>query len=264
MKQTTFKIINIILICVFVISGVLLLTYRISLYMSKKQFDNLSNMHRQVSDVQIQKKSEKKEITQKERLKVFFDNLQNKNSDIAAWIKLDGANIDYPVMYTPDDPQFYLRKNIDKNYALSGTPFLDHRTKIDNSQKTSLYIVYAHNMGDGTMFTNLHNYIDENNLKNANPVLLEMPDALKKYKLFAAVMLKEYTRTADIFYNTTSIKSEEEFNKYINFLKTNATAISDDISPKYGDDILVMSTCSYHVKSGRLALVAISTQDNDN
>lgn len=77
-------------------------------------------------------------------------------------------------------------------------------------------------------------------------------------------MLKEYTRTADIFYNTTSIKSEEEFNKYINFLKTNATAISDDISPKYGDDILVMSTCSYHVKSGRLALVAISTQDNDN
>ncbi|EHL20234.1 hypothetical protein HMPREF9628_00079 [Peptoanaerobacter stomatis] len=56
MKQTTFKIINIILICIFVTSGVLLLTYRLSLYMSKKQFDNLSNMHRQVSDVQIQKK----------------------------------------------------------------------------------------------------------------------------------------------------------------------------------------------------------------
>ena len=51
--------------------------------------------------------------------------LHKKNSDIAGWIKIDDTRVDYPVMWTPDDPEFYLRRNFQKEESVAGTPFLD-------------------------------------------------------------------------------------------------------------------------------------------
>jgi sortase B len=35
--------------------------------------------------------------------------LVNKNSDCIGWIRIDGTKIDYPIMQTKDNPQYYLR-----------------------------------------------------------------------------------------------------------------------------------------------------------
>ena len=50
--------------------------------------------------------------------------LKEQNPDFAGWLNVPNTNIDYPVMYTPEDPEFYLRRGFDKTYFDSGTPFI--------------------------------------------------------------------------------------------------------------------------------------------
>lgn len=36
--------------------------------------------------------------------------LYEENLDIVGWLNIEGTVIDYPVMYTPEDGEIYLRK----------------------------------------------------------------------------------------------------------------------------------------------------------
>lgn len=42
--------------------------------------------------------------------------LYQQNSDLAGWIRIEDTNINYPVMYTPDNPDFYLKHGFDNQY----------------------------------------------------------------------------------------------------------------------------------------------------
>lgn len=52
---------------------------------------------------------------------IDLQKLYNINSDLVGWIKIDGTNLNYPVM---QNGNFYLRKNFYKNYSSCGTPYL--------------------------------------------------------------------------------------------------------------------------------------------
>lgn len=78
-----------------------------------------------------------------------------KNPDCVAWVRIDDTKIDYPIMQTKDNPEYYLRRNFKKEYSYTGTPFLD--AACDMNEGVNL-IVYGHNMRDGTMFADLLKY----------------------------------------------------------------------------------------------------------
>ena len=50
--------------------------------------------------------------------------------NMVAWISLEDTNIDYPVMLTKDEPEYYLRRNFNKSYSYMGTPFMDANCNI--------------------------------------------------------------------------------------------------------------------------------------
>lgn len=79
-----------------------------------------------------------------------------QNADCIGWIYIDGTNINYPVMHTPDNPQKYLRLSFEKKYSQSGVPFLDGRCSLQDGN----LIIYGHNMKNGTMFSDLKKYLD--------------------------------------------------------------------------------------------------------
>ena len=60
--------------------------------------------------------------------------------------------MDYPVVQTPKDPEYYLRRNFEKENSISGTPFMDEYSKIGKSKN---YLIYGHNIKSGTMFHQL-------------------------------------------------------------------------------------------------------------
>ena len=51
------------------------------------------------------------------------ETLQAQNRDCLAWLYSADTGLDYPVMYTPQQPEYYLRRDFEEQYSLAGTPF---------------------------------------------------------------------------------------------------------------------------------------------
>ncbi len=85
-----------------------------------------------------------------------YQELIEQNNDFFGWIKIEDTLLNYPVMYSPDKPDFYLYHDFSRKKSISGVPFLDAEYKDNNG----LYIIYGHNMRNGTMFNTILKYKD--------------------------------------------------------------------------------------------------------
>lgn len=147
-----------------------------------------------------------------------------ENSECIGWLCIPDTAIDYPVMYTPNAPQKYLRRNFYGEYSQSGVPFLDYRCSPDSGD----LLIYGHNMKNGTMFSDLRKYLDADFLSSHQTIELQIKDTLYRYTI---VEIK-VTDTSDKWY--------------------------EDIGKKLFEDkrFLVLSTC-YGGGNGRLLIIAV-------
>lgn len=99
-----------------------------------------------------------------------------QNQDCIGWLCVPGTQIDYPVMFTPEEPQRYLRRSFYGAYSQSGVPFLDFRCN-----ENSNLILYGHNMRNGTMFGNLTGYTDANFAAEHPVIDLQTAAGLSRY-----------------------------------------------------------------------------------
>ncbi|MEE0220925.1 MAG: hypothetical protein UEC12_02805, partial [Lachnospiraceae bacterium] len=53
-----------------------------------------------------------------------YRELKKANSDVTGWIRVAGTVIDYPVMQTPETPDFYLKRGFDKKYSAYGMIYM--------------------------------------------------------------------------------------------------------------------------------------------
>lgn len=86
-----------------------------------------------------------------------YRSLYEQNPDFIGWLSIEGTKIDYPVMQTKDDPEYYLRQNFNREDDRSGTPFADYRCDILPYRSFNT-IIYGHRTSDGSMFRWLLNY----------------------------------------------------------------------------------------------------------
>ncbi len=135
--------------------------------------------------------------------------LYDKNNDYRFWLKINNANIDYPVVqgYNND---FYLTHNFYKNYLPSGSIFMDYRNNFENDKSL---IVYGHYMKNKTMFGQLENYTDEAFFKENNLVEIKYKVQTYTYKIFSIY-------TADLIYRDyLSIHfNNDEFKDSLNYI----------------------------------------------
>ena len=95
-----------------------------------------------------------------------YDALYNMNSDMAGWIYVEDTKIDYPVMFTPEDPEYYIHRGFDKKYASSGCLFIG----ADSAPDGSNVLIYGHHMKDGSMFAGIMDYAGAEFAK-AHPII---------------------------------------------------------------------------------------------
>ena len=76
--------------------------------------------------------------------------LQEENSECVGWVSIEGTDIDYPVMWSPNDPDYYLDHSFEKTSNRHGVPFLDSRCNIDTADNL---IIYGHHFVEGEMFS---------------------------------------------------------------------------------------------------------------
>ncbi|MGI6737052.1 MAG: class B sortase [Anaerovoracaceae bacterium] len=183
--------------------------------------------------------------------------LHRKNGDVTGWIKVKGTSIDYPVMQTVDDPEYYLRRNFNREHSVAGTPFLDAASRVGRSQN---YLIYGHNMKNGTMFHDLLKYEKEAFYRKHKTFTYdEYRDGRQvdgTYEVVAVVRTQIYSAGSGHFrYNHyADIETRKSFNTYIKNIKA-LSEISTGVTPQYGDQLVTLSTCAYHVENGRFFVV---------
>lgn len=177
-----------------------------------------------------------------------INELIKQNSDCVAWVRIEKTKIDYPIMQTKDNPEYYLRKNFKKEYSYIGTPFLDADCDMETSQNL---IVYGHNMRNGTMFAELLKY-RQKQFGVDNPIIqLITPNGCRRYVVIAVARV----RNDDAWYSFTDTDDEILFNELKKHIESKSLYTING-SMEYGDSFLTLSTCEYSQSNGRLILIA--------
>ena len=190
-----------------------------------------------------------------------YDELYKKNPDFFGWLKIEGTKIDYPVMYTPRDSEYYLHRDFYGNYSFSGMLFIDGDCPADGNY----YLIYGHHMNNGTMFGELPKYADKKFYEEHKTVFFDTRYEIRDYEVVAAFYAKAYPKGEEegfCYYQYKDLRSESAFNEYVANVK--AIAIYDTgITPVYGDELITMSTCNYHTEDGRFVVVARRIKDKN-
>ena len=172
--------------------------------------------------------------------------LAAENPDCVGWITISDTGIDYPVMYTPDDPEHYLRRDFSGASASHGTPFLDGRNR-DTVEDQNL-ILYGHNMMDGSMFKPLISYLEPSFRETHQEIYLELSEKQYQYEVLAVVE----TSTKSPFYTYTSLADPVAASDF------RATLLKEtDLDVVHqADGYLTLSTCNNGGGNSRVLVIA--------
>lgn len=185
-----------------------------------------------------------------------------KNDDMIAWMKIPDTVVDYPVMWTPEDENYYLYKNFDKGKDKLGCLILDTDSSMD-PLSTNL-IVHGHNFS-GVMFGDLHKYYATKESRDLYPyIYLYGKDYEHVYEVMAVFKSKVFytTDTCFKYYRFFNATNEEEFNDFYENVK--ALQLYDTgVAAELGDKFLTLSTCSEHTENGRFVVVAKEIDQGD-
>lgn len=182
-----------------------------------------------------------------------LENIAEINSDVVGWIKIDGTNIDYPVMQNGD---FYLHKNIYKNYSSHGTPYLAEHCNLKSSDNL---IIYSHHMNDNTMFSQLEKYKNYNFYQNHKYIKFYTIEngmtAENIYEIMIAFKTIAYSDAGFRYYSYTNFQNVEDYEEFVDNCR-NLEFYNTGVGGTNNDKYITLSTCEYSQKNGRMVVVA--------
>ena len=211
----------------------------------------------QAKDNTIRQEEEAKQIKEKEKKERMLKvkKLQEINTDIVGWIQMEGTNINYPVLQGEDN-EYYLNHNYKKQKTEKGSIFLD-KSYNWNIESNNL-IIYGHNLVNGQMFKDLLKYSKEEFFEQHKTIRFTTAEADKEYEIISVFKSKVYNKTEkNVFryYNFINSKSEKEYNNFVKQAKE-ASLYDTKNTAEYGDNLITLITCAYHIDDGRFVVIA--------
>ena len=182
-----------------------------------------------------------------------YEVVYNKNKDMVGWLEIPGTVISYPVVHTPDRPNFYLRKNFYGDYATCGTLYV--RESCDVFEPSDNVTIYGHNMANGTMFADLHKYEKQEFWEENRYIHFDTLYEYHTYEIFAVFVSSADMSIGYPYHIFDVADSAEDYDAHIE--KLLSLALYDTgIKPQYGEKIITLSTCDKSIDQGRLVVVA--------
>lgn len=182
-----------------------------------------------------------------------YEQLYALNHDFFGWITMEGTDVDYPVMYSPDRPLQYLGHDFYGKFSYAGVPYLD----AECDPEGNYYIVYGHHMKNGTIFAGLMAYEEKAFWEQHPAFRFDTRFERRTYAVIAAFRAKVLTKEEKGFryYSYTALGDEATFNTFLSNVRAMA-AYDTGVDAAFGDQILTLSTCAYHTEKGRFVIVA--------
>lgn len=170
--------------------------------------------------------------------------LYEQNNDLIGWVRIDGTNINYPVMLG----EYYLKHNFKKQYSDYGTPFVIGGIT-DNT------IIYGHNMKTKTMFYDLTKYSSKDFYKDHKYIEFNTLEDESVYEIVYAFKTVAYSNEGFDYTKYSVFDTPDDFDVFKE--KCSDLALYDtETSIEYGDKLITLSTCEYSRNNGRFVVVA--------
>lgn len=182
--------------------------------------------------------------------------LHEENPDCIYWIRIPDTPIDYPVMYHPEEKDYYLKRDFYREYAYAGSIYLSDYCDPEESDNL---ILYGHHMNNGSMFAALDKYKDPEFGKEHDRIELQTLHGAEYYRVIAAFAVPVYTGNDFLFYGFIKTENKKEYDNFIKECRERSlyemakTAV-------FRQRLLTLSTCEYSYRNGRMVVVAVQEE----
>ncbi len=180
--------------------------------------------------------------------------LYEQNTDLVGWLTIDGTVINYPVMQTPEEPNYYLKKNFSKEYSAHGCLYV--RETCDVFAPSDNVTIYGHHMKDGSMFAELDHFLSQAFWEEHQSIRFDTLYEHHSYTVFAVFTTTASAYEGFAYHQFENAAEETEFDEFIATCKALAR-YDTGVTPQYGDKIICLSTCEYSDVNGRLVVAAV-------
>ena len=180
-----------------------------------------------------------------------------RNKDLVGWIKIDGTNIDFPVVQRKESTDYYLYKNFDGEYSNQGTIYV--REQCDVFAPSDNLTIYGHRTSAGTMFGALQKYQKEDFWRDHQYIQFDTVSERHTYQIMSVFTI-ETTEDSDFKYHLfVDAADEAEFDQFVT--KAKAYSLYDTgVSAQPGDKLITLSTCVGYGDLQRLVVVAVQVK----
>ena len=200
----------------------------------------------ELSDEILQYKPEENE-------KFSLESIQKEiNEDICGWIRLDGTNIDYPMVIGKDNTE-YLNNDYKKEYSITGSIFLDYRN--DRNFKDDYTIIYGHNLKADLMFAEVRNYAEKKYFDEHSTGMLYTGDKIYKIDVLYFESVNAYSKVYSL-----TLRRNDSNKELIQEFEKNAITKNSLIDAKSKDKLILLSTCNSSDTETRSVLVGKLTE----
>lgn len=197
-------------------------------------------------------KHEKDQLVLQEDVEGKLKQLHEENSDLIGWIMIPETRIDYPVMQSPTDPDFYLNHNFQKEHSKYGLPYIEERCKLPTGSTN--IIIYGHHMKDGSMFADLEKYESETFYRENPTIQFETLWDTAEYEIAGILKMPANDLAIDLA-QSIQFERKRDFDAFAEKAKWNSLYHVDG-ELQWGDSLLTLITCEYTQDDGRIVIIA--------
>lgn len=176
---------------------------------------------------------------------VDFEALKEMNDDCVGWILIEDTRVNYPIVQAADN-DYYLYRMFDRTWNGAGCIFMDSRVPADFSGRN--HPVYGHQMKNGTMFSAISGYKNQEYYDTHQTGYLMTPDGAYQIEFFAGFVSATSGNAWDLEFD-----SDEDFSAWLESLQRRS-CFASEVQPGAEDTIITLSTCSYEFDDARFVL----------
>lgn len=180
-----------------------------------------------------------------------YSAVYEQNNDFVGWVLIEGTKINYPVMQSVEEPDFYLKHNFEKQYSEYGVPYIQADCDLLTSDNL---VIYGHHMNDDSMFSELCKYTSVDFYNEHKIVHFDTKYSHGTYEIVAV-----FKTTANDggfpYHHFVDAENEQAFNDFIAACKERSF-YEIETTAQYGDRLITLSTCEYTQSNGRMVVMA--------
>lgn len=190
------------------------------------------------------------EPEEKQEKELSLDLLKQTNPDIVGIIEFDDRMIYEPIVQAPDN-NYYVRRNIEGEYAAAGIPFV---TGDGNIHSTNV-VIYGHSSTrDVIIFTPLMNYLDYSFYQEHPQFRFITDEGIRTYQIFAVLNVNTKDPYDTLEFAETEWRKETSYSSFLRDMKSKSI-YNTGVNASTNDKIMTLVTCDTRNGNRRVVIV---------